>query len=65
MALEAIRRASRAVKRFPTRADPAAVRAPDLVKRDFTADRPDRLWVAGFTYCSTWSACFTRVSAFG
>ena len=31
------------------------MRAPDLVKRDFTADRPDRLWVADFTYCSTWS----------
>jgi transposase InsO family protein len=25
------------------------------VKRDFTADGPDRLWVADFTYCSTWS----------
>jgi len=31
------------------------VRAPDLVKRDFTAERPDQLWVADFTYCSTWS----------
>jgi putative transposase len=25
------------------------------VKRNFTADRPDALWVADFTYCSTWS----------
>jgi putative transposase len=50
-----IRGASRAVTRFTTRPDPAAVRAPDLVKRDFTADQPDRLWVADFTYCSTWS----------
>ena len=50
-----IRGASRARKRFTTKADPAAVRAADLVKRDFTADRPDRLWVADFTYCSTWS----------
>lgn len=37
-----------------TRSDPADVRAPDLVKRDFTAARPDELWVADFTYCSTW-----------
>ena len=55
MAREGIRGASRATKRFTTRADPAAVRAPDLLKRDFTADRPDRTWVADFTYCSTWS----------
>jgi putative transposase len=50
-----VRGASRAKKRFTTKADPAAVRAPDLVKRDFTATRPDALWVADFTYCSTWS----------
>ena len=47
--------ATRAKKRWTTRADPAAVRAPDLVHRDFTADRPDALWVADFTYVSTWS----------
>ena len=50
-----IRGASREKKRFTTHADPAAVRAPDLVKRNFTADAPDQLWVADFTYCSTWS----------
>ena len=50
-----LRGASREKKRFTTHADPGAVRAPDLVKRDFTADRPDQLWVADFTYCSTWS----------
>ncbi len=55
MAREGIRGASRARKRFTTRSDPAATRAPDLVKRDFTANRPDRTWVADFTYCSTWS----------
>ena len=55
MGLEGLRGATRAVKRFTTRPDPEAVRAPDLVKRDFTADRPDALWVADFTYCSTWS----------
>ena len=31
------------------------IRDRDLVKRDFTATRPDALWVADFTYCSTWS----------
>jgi putative transposase len=50
-----IRGASRSRKRFTTKADPAAVRAPDLVKRDFTATAPNRKWVADFTYCSTWS----------
>ena len=52
---QGIRGASREKKRFTTHADPAAVRAPDLVKRNFTATAPDRLWVADFTYCSTWS----------
>jgi len=50
-----IRGASREKKRFITHADLAAVRAPDLVKRSFTATDPDQLWVADFTYCSTWS----------
>ena len=29
--------------------------APDLVNRNFTADAPDRLWVADITYIPTWS----------
>ncbi len=33
-----------------TIADPAALRPADLVDRDFTATRPDELWVADFTY---------------
>jgi putative transposase len=33
-----------------TTTDSAATRSPDLVNRDFTADRPDALWVADFTY---------------
>ncbi len=33
--------------------DPDAVRAPDLVNRDFTADRPDALWVTDLTYVPT------------
>lgn len=28
--------------------------APDLVKRDFSAARPDELWVADITYIPTW-----------
>jgi putative transposase len=38
-----------------TRPDPAASRPPDLVDRDFTADRPNQLWVVDFTYVATWS----------
>ena len=30
------------------------VAAPDLVKRNFTATRPDQLWLADFTYVRTW-----------
>jgi putative transposase len=37
-----------------TTPDPAARRAPDLVQRDFSADRPDALWVADFTYLRCW-----------
>ena len=55
MRAEAIRGASRAKKRYTTHADAGAVRAPDLVKRDFTATAPNEKWVADFTYCSTWS----------
>jgi transposase InsO family protein len=52
---QGIEGATRAKKRFTTKADRDHVRAADLVKRDFTAVGPDRLWVADFTYCSTWS----------
>jgi putative transposase len=37
-----------------TRPDPAARRRPDLVDRDFSADGPDRLWVADITYLRCW-----------
>jgi len=46
---------SRAKRRFTTHADANNPRAPDLVNRAFVATRPDQLWVADFTYCSTWS----------
>ena len=37
-----------------TRADTAAHRPADLVDRNFTATRPNQLWVADFTYVATW-----------
>jgi putative transposase len=33
---------------------PAPAPAQDLVRRDFTASRPDELWLADFTYIRTW-----------
>ena len=41
--------------RRTTIGDPAAVRAPDLVNRQFTATRPNQLWVSDFTYVASWS----------
>jgi putative transposase len=37
-----------------TIADPAAIRPPDRVERDFSASGPDRLWVADFCYLRCW-----------
>lgn len=51
MDIEGISRRRRKV--FTTIADPDAVRAPDLVNRNFTADRPDALWVTDLTYVPT------------
>lgn len=33
-----------------TTPDPEGANSPDLVERDFTAEQPNRLWVADFTY---------------
>jgi len=51
LAIEGVSR--RRKKVFTTRSDPDATRAPDLVNRDFTADRPDALWVTDLTYVPT------------
>lgn len=51
MEIEGISRRRRKV--FTTIADPDAVRPPDLVKRNFTADRPNALWVTDLTYVPT------------
>lgn len=46
---------SRRKKVWTTRRDTSARPAPDLVDRDFTADRPNMLWVADITYVPTWA----------
>jgi putative transposase len=38
-----------------TIADESAERPADLVHRDFSADRPNQLWVADITYVATWA----------
>jgi putative transposase len=51
--------ARRGKPKYTTRSDPSAPRPPDLVDRDFSAARPNELWVADFTYVRTWSGfCF-------
>jgi len=45
-----LRGVERCQRPFTTISDPDQKRAPDLVKRDFTAMRPNQLWVADFTY---------------
>jgi len=51
MGIEGISRRRRKV--FTTVRDPDGLRAPDLVNRNFTADRPDALWVTDLTYVPT------------
>ncbi len=45
-----------------TRPDPAAQRPADLVNRNFSAVRPNLLWLVDFTYVPTWSG--TAFTAF-
>jgi len=40
--------------KITTQADEKATRPPDLVERQFTATRPNQLWVADITYVATW-----------
>ena len=41
-------------KKVRTTVSRKTVAAGDRVNRQFVAERPDQLWVAGFTYVSTW-----------
>jgi putative transposase len=49
--LEGVRRG----KPHKTTTPDAAARPADLVERDFSAQRPNQLWVADLTYVATWS----------
>ncbi|MAL00690.1 MAG: IS3 family transposase [Alcaligenaceae bacterium] len=51
LGIEGVRRGKRVRTTVP---DNAAAHPMDLVKRQFEVDRPNRLWVADFTYVSTW-----------
>lgn len=44
----------RGKRRRTTTPNPAAPPAPDLVKRNFVAERPDQLWLADITYLPTY-----------
>ena len=49
-----LRGVKRSKRVFTTKPDPAAEKPHDLVKRQFTAAAPRRLWVADITYVRTW-----------
>jgi putative transposase len=51
--IEGVSRRRRKVR--TTRSDPSAPRPADLVERNFTATRPNDLWVTDLTYVPTWS----------
>lgn len=44
----------RGKKFVTTRSDESAPRPEDHVQRDFTAQRPNQLWIVDFTYVPTW-----------
>ena len=52
LGLEGVRRGK---PRRTTTPDAAADRPADLVERDFSAGRPNQLWVADLTYVASWS----------
>jgi putative transposase len=39
---------------FTTKPEGGTARPPDLVDRNFTAERPNQLWVSDLTYVATW-----------
>lgn len=52
---EGLRGVSRRRFVITTKRSEAEGAAPDLVERNFTADRPNALWVADITYVPTWA----------
>lgn len=50
-----VRGVRRAKRVFTTRPDSALEKPKDLVRRQFTAPGPGRLWVSDVTYVATWS----------
>jgi putative transposase len=52
LGLQGVRRGK---PRRTTTPDAAAPRPADLVERDFSAQRPNQLWVADLTYVASWS----------
>jgi putative transposase len=60
MAELGLRGAVRGKVKRTTISDPRTPKPADLVDRNFSPLAPDRLWVADFTYVSTWSGwCYT------
>jgi putative transposase len=55
MRVAGIEGATRSKRVKTTRPDPASARHPDLVKREFTATAPNRLWVTDLTFVPTWA----------
>ena len=55
MGLAGIEGIRKGKKRKTTKSDPEAPRHPDLVERQFVAERPNALWVSDLTYVATWS----------
>jgi transposase InsO family protein len=52
LGIQGVRRGRRCITTLP---DDSAAKPLDLVNREFTASRPNQLWVADITYVATWS----------